>query len=34
MIRAFRAYEVAQKAAQAADDTLRIAVQRVGVLRA
>ncbi len=34
MIRAFRAYEIAQRAAQAADDTLRIAVERVGVLRA
>jgi flagellar basal-body rod protein FlgF len=34
MIRAFRAYEMATKAAQAADDTLRTAVTRVGVLRA
>ena len=34
MIRAFRSYEMAQKAAQAADDLLRVAVERVGVLRA
>lgn len=34
MIRAFRSYEMAQKAAQAADELLRVAVERVGVLRA
>jgi flagellar basal-body rod protein FlgF len=34
MIKAFRAYETAQKAAQAADETLRTAVERVGVVRA
>lgn len=34
MIRAFRSYEMAQKAAQAADDMLGVAVQRVGVVRA
>ncbi len=34
MIRAFRAYEMATKAAQAADETLRTAVTKVGVLRA
>ena len=34
MIRAFRAYEIASRAAQAADDTLRTAVTKVGVLRA
>ncbi|MBN2169784.1 MAG: flagellar hook-basal body protein [Candidatus Krumholzibacteriota bacterium] len=34
MIRAFRAYEIAQRAALAADDTLRIATERVGVVRA
>ncbi len=34
MIRAFRAYEIASRSAQAADDTLRTAVTKVGVLRA
>lgn len=34
MIRAFRAYEMAAKAAQSADETLRTATSRVGVLRA
>jgi flagellar basal-body rod protein FlgF len=34
MIRAFRAYEIAQRSAQAADEILRIAVQRIGTLRA
>jgi len=34
MIRAFRSYEMAQKAAQAADELLRVAVERVGVIRA
>ncbi len=33
MIQAFRVYELAQKAAHAADETLQIAVNRVGVLR-
>jgi len=33
MIQAFRVYELAQKAAQAADETLNVAVNRVGVLR-
>jgi flagellar basal-body rod protein FlgF len=33
MIQAFRVYELAQKAANAADQTLQIAVNRVGVLR-
>ncbi|MCP4548355.1 MAG: flagellar hook-basal body protein [bacterium] len=34
MIQAFRAYEIAQKVTQAADDTLKTAVERVGVVRA
>ncbi|MDP6419399.1 MAG: flagellar hook-basal body protein [Candidatus Krumholzibacteria bacterium] len=33
MIRAYRAYEMAQRGALAADETLRIATQRVGSLR-
>jgi len=33
MIEAFRAYELAQKAATSADETLQVAVNRVGVLR-
>ena len=34
MIRAFKAYEIAQKAAQSVDDTLQTATQKVGALRA
>lgn len=33
MIRAFRVYELAQRAAQSADETLSIAVNKVGVLK-
>ncbi len=34
MIKAFRAYEIAQKAVHAADETLQIATQKVGAVRA
>jgi len=33
MIQAFRVYELNQKAAHAADETLQIAVNRVGSIR-